>query len=150
MANTYISLNIHIVFSTKNRKRVIKHDFGQRLWPYMGGIAKQNKIIPMAIGGAADHVHMLLSFPGMLGVSKAVQLIKSGSSKWVHENFPEMKDFAWQIGFSAFSVSPGRIQRTINYINNQEQHHQRHGFQDEYLKFLRDSGIDFDERYVMG
>jgi REP element-mobilizing transposase RayT len=116
----------------------------------MGGIAKQNKIIPLAVGGIMDHAHLLLSIPAAISVSKAVQLLKSGSTKWIHENFKDLGDFAWQTGYSAFSVSPGRIQRTMDYINNQEQHHLRVTFQEEYIRFLKESGIVYEEHYVWG
>jgi REP element-mobilizing transposase RayT len=116
----------------------------------MGGIASQNKIIPLAVGGTMDHAHLLLSFNSVISVSKAVQLIKAGSSKWMHDNFDNYKYFAWQTGYSAFSVSPGKIQNAIDYINNQEEHHLRFTFQEEYLRFLKESGIEYDEKYVWG
>jgi putative transposase len=150
MANSFISMNIHYVFSTKNRGRLIEKELQQRLWPFMGGIARQNNIIALAIGGTEDHVHMLFSLPGSISPSKAIQLIKSGSSKWVHENFPDKSGFSWQTGYAAFSVSNSNIERIIKYIQNQEEHHKAVTFQKEYLAFLKNSGINYEERYVWG
>ena len=88
MANTFSCLNIHCVFSTKERVWVLNPDIRERLWPYMGGIAKQNGMIPKCIGGVSDHVHLLVTLPTRLAVAKAVQLIKAGSSAWIHQTFP--------------------------------------------------------------
>ena len=87
MANTFSCLNIHCVFSTKERVWVLNPDIRERLWPYMGGIAKQNGMIPKCIGGVSDHVHLLVTLPTRLAVAKAVQLIKAGSSAWIHQTF---------------------------------------------------------------
>ncbi|MCK9399057.1 MAG: IS200/IS605 family transposase [Bacteroidales bacterium] len=150
MANSFISMNIHYVFSTKNREKFIEKELQQRLWPYMGGIAKQNNIIAHSIGGTEDHAHLLLSLPGSISPSKAIQLIKSGSSKWIHESFPDKSGFYWQTGYAAFSVSISNIDRIIKYIQNQEKHHKTVTFQQEYLAFLKNSGIDYDERHIWG
>jgi REP element-mobilizing transposase RayT len=150
MANTYTSLHIHVVFSTKYRERVLDQKIRKDLWPYMGGIAKENRMIPIAIGGVEDHSHLLLCIPPALSVSKGIQIIKTGSSRWIHDNFKEHRNFAWQVGYGAFTVSPGRISRTVNYIHNQERHHYQATFQEEYLRFLRESGVEYDERYLWG
>jgi REP element-mobilizing transposase RayT len=94
MANTFSRLNIHCVFSTKERVWVLNPDIRERLWPYMGGIAKQNGMIPKCIGGVSDHVHLLVTLPTRLAVAKAVQLIKAGSSAWIHQSFPNLRNFA--------------------------------------------------------
>ena len=104
MANTFSCLNIHCVFSTKERVLVLNPDIRERLWPYMGGIAKQNGMIPKCIGGVSDHVHLLVTLPTRFAVAKAVQLIKAGSSAWIHQTFPNLRNFAWQQGYGAFSV----------------------------------------------
>ncbi|MBM4306811.1 MAG: IS200/IS605 family transposase [Deltaproteobacteria bacterium] len=150
MANTYISLYIHIVFSTKERQAMITPDLQSRLWAYMGGIARENKMKALAIGGTHDHVHVLLSFPATLPVAKGVQLIKGGSSKWVHDTFADLKKFEWQEGYGAFSVNVSILESTIQYIENQGEHHRRKTFQEEYIEFLKRHRIDYDERYVWG
>jgi REP element-mobilizing transposase RayT len=150
MANSYISLYVHIVFSTKGRQALINPDLQNRLWAYMGGIARENQMKALSIGGTADHVHVLLSLPTTLPVAKAVQLIKGGSSKWVHDTFGGLRKFAWQEGYGAFSVNVSLLEETIRYIGNQGEHHKRKTFQEEYVEFLRRYGIEYDERYVWG
>jgi REP element-mobilizing transposase RayT len=150
MANSYISLYVHIVFSTKGRQALINPDLQSRLWAYMGGIARENQMKALSIGGTADHVHVLLSLPATLPLAKAVQLIKGGSSKWVHDTFEGLRKFVWQEGYGAFSVNASLLEETIRYIGNQDEHHKRKTFQEEYIEFLRRYGIDYDERYVWG
>ena len=105
MANTYTSLHYHLVFSTKNRERWIAPDVEARIWAYLGGIASENKMHPIQIGGIEDHVHVLLGAPATLAPSKIAQLIKGGSSAWIHGTFPNLGRVAWQDGYGAFSVS---------------------------------------------
>jgi REP element-mobilizing transposase RayT len=150
MANTLTFMNIHFVFSTKNRQPQIDNSIKNRLWSYMGGIARQNKIIPQAIGGTNNHIHLLLSIPPSISPAKAIQLIKSGSSKWIHDEFPDKKTFSWQTGYAAFSVSIGKLSHTINYIHKQEEHHRHKTFEEEYLEFLEANGIEYDEKHVWG
>ena len=125
-------------------------DLQNRLWPYIGGVARENHIKALSIGGMQDHVHVLLSLPATLPVAKAVQLIKGGSSKWVHDTFVGSRKFAWQEGYGAFSVNVSLLEETIRYIERQAEHHQRKTFQEESLEFLRRHGIDYEERYVWG
>jgi putative transposase len=121
--HSFVSCLIHCVWSTKDRERWLIPDLRKRLWPYLGGIAKQNQMKALAIGGATDHVHILLSLPSALSVAKAVQLLKGNSSKWIRETFPKMRSFAWQEGYGAFSVGISGVDATVDYINNQTEHH---------------------------
>jgi len=148
MANTYTAINIHCVFSTKNREPLLIGDLKERLWAFMGGIARENGMTASAIGGVADHVHLLISMPTTLPVAKAVQLIKGGSSTWVHQTFPNVRKFAWQEGYGAFSVSISHLPETIAYIASQEEHHRKKSFQEEYLAFLQKHGIEYNEKYL--
>jgi REP element-mobilizing transposase RayT len=148
MANTHTSVNIHYVFSTKNRAPLIAGNFKDRLWAFMGGIARENRMKALCVGGIADHVHLLVSVPTTLSISKGIQLIKGGSSTWVHETFPEMQNFAWQEGYGAFSVGVSHLDETIAYIKNQEEHHRHKSFQGEYLAFLKKHGIEYDEKHL--
>ena len=100
------------------------------------------------VGGVADHVHLLLSLPATMPISKAMQLIKGGSSKWVHETFPEHRQFAWQEKYGAFSVSESRVESIIQYIQSQEEHHHKMTFQEEFLALLKKHRIEYDERYL--
>ena len=150
MANSYIVCFMHCVFSTKERRQQISDDFRERLWAYVGGIARENGMKAIAVGGTADHIHVLLSLPATMAIVKTVQLIKGGSSKLVHDSFQEHRLFAWQEGYGAFSVSKSRVNETVAYINNQAQHHSKRSFQDEYCALLEKHGIEWDERYVWG
>jgi putative transposase len=148
MAHTHSSINILYVFSTKNRAPLIVGDLRDRLWAFMGGIARENRMKALGIGGIDDHVHLLASMPTTLSIAKGVQMIKGGASAWVHETFPEMQHFAWQEGYGAFSVSVSHIDETIAYIRNQEEHHRHRSFQEEYLAFLKKHEIEYDEKYL--
>lgn len=150
MAHSYICCNIHYIFSTKDRAKIITPELEERLWPYMGGIAREHKMKALAIGGDEDHAHLFTSLPSTLSIAKAIQLIKGGSSTWVSATFPEHKDFEWQEGYGAISVSISHIDQTIAYIKNQKEHHKTRTFQEEYLAFLKKHGIQYDERYVWG
>jgi len=145
---SYISSYFHCVFSTKQRQRIITPELRERLWPFLGGIARQNKMKAIEIGGVEDHVHVLLSLPSTIAISKAVQLIKGGSSKWVHENFPEHRLFSWQEKYGAFSASMSQLDSIIEYIRNQEAHHRAMTFQEEFLTLLKKHQIEYDERYL--
>jgi REP element-mobilizing transposase RayT len=139
-----------MVFSTKNRERWITSEVEERIWAYLGGIAKENKVHPIQIGGIEDHVHLLLGAPASLAPSKIAQLIKGGSSAWIHETFPNMKRFAWQDGYGVFSVSKSNIPEVVDYIRGQREHHRTRTFQEEYIAFLKRHEIQYDERYVWG
>ena len=148
MANTYACLHYHVIFSTKNRQRWIRPDFEARLWAYLGGIARQNELTALSIGGVEDHVHLLLSMPPKMSLSEALQRIKGGSSGWVKENLPDCQQFAWQDGYGAFTVSKSHLAAVENYIHKQREHHRVKTFQDEYRAFLDRHGIQYEERYL--
>src|SRR5947207_2849108 len=150
MAHSYTSSLYHCVFSTKERVKIITPELQERLWPYMGGIARDNRMKALAIGGIDDHVHILLSLPSTLAIAKAIQLVKGNSSKWVHETFPHMADFAWQEGYGAFSIGVSGIDATTEYIQNQEKHHRKKSFQEEFLSFLKKHDIEYDPRFIWG
>ena len=114
----------------------------------MGGIARANKIKLLAAGGVDDHVHLLISIIAPMSVSNAMQLIKGGSSKWIHETFPEHRSFAWQEGYGAFSIGISDVERTVNYINNQAEHHGKMDFKAEFLAFLKRHDVEYDERFI--
>src|SRR5262245_3352918 len=107
-----------------------------------GGIARENKCHALAVGGVADHVHVLVSLPATIAFAKAVQLFKGGSSKWVHDTFPEHRHFEWQEGYGAFTIGMSQKETTIRYIQNQNEHHRQKTFQEH--------GVEFDPRFVWG
>ena len=143
--HSFTSCFVHCVWSTKNREPYLTPDLRDRLWPYLGGIAKQNQIKMLAIGGAVDHVHILLSLPATLSVAKAMQLLKGNSSKWIRETFPKMHFFAWQEGYGAFSVSISGVEPTIAYVRSQAEHHRKQSFREEFASMLRKHGLAYDE-----
>jgi REP-associated tyrosine transposase len=150
MANTYTALFYHIVFSTKNRMAYIKPEIESRVWAYIGGLARAHKMTALQVGGIEDHIHALVMAPAAFSPSQIAQYLKGDSSKWIHEEFPELRGFAWQDGYGAFTVSKSNLPDVIRYIESQREHHQQRTFQEEYLDFLNKHGIDYDERYVWG
>jgi putative transposase len=148
VGNSYVSLYIHYVFSTKNRLPLIFPEIQDRLWPYMVGIAKQNNMKALAVGGMPDHIHILLSLPSTISISKAIQTIKGNSSKWINDTFKPSSSFLWQKGYGAFSINISILQDTIRYIQNQAVHHRHKSFKEEYLDFLKKNEVVYDERYL--
>ncbi len=139
---------MHCVFSTKQRRPLITPGLREQLYQYIGGIARENKIILIAAGGVEDHVHILIALPRTMSISKAMQLIKGGSSKWIHDTFPEHRLFEWQEGYGAFSVSLSNQEKVVSYINNQPEHHKKQDFQAEFIAFLKAHEIEYDERSI--
>jgi len=121
--HSFVSCHVHCVWSTKDRLPFLDSDLRERLWPYLGGIARENKMRALAIGGVTDHVHILISLPGTISMAKAIQLLKGNSSKWIHGMFPKLASFGWQEGYGAFSIGVSGIEATTAYIRNQEMHH---------------------------
>ena len=148
MANTYTSLHYHFIFSTKNREPWINTEIEDRVWGYIGGIARNHKMIALQVGGIEDHVHALVIAPPVVSPSQIAQYLKGESSKWIHEEFPKLRGFEWQDGYGAFSVSKSNLPDVIVYIRNQREHHRKKTFQEEYREFLHKYHIEFDERYV--
>jgi len=130
MSHTHSSLLVHCVFATKLRRILIPSDLKKRVWPYMAGIARQNKFKALAAGGMDDHAHILLSLPTTMNIAKAVQLIKGGSSKWINDHLPS-RSFDWQDGYAAFTIGISQLEDIIRYIDTQEEHHRKLSFDDE-------------------
>ena len=137
-------------FYHENREPWLPSSLRERLYPYICGIARENGLKVLCIGGTDNHIHILLSLNSTTSIAKAIQLIKGGSSKWIHDTFPEQNLFLWQEGYGAFSIGISNVDETRQYIENQEKHHSKERFCDEYLKFLRKNNIDFDEKYLWG
>jgi REP element-mobilizing transposase RayT len=148
MARTYTQLLYHIVFSTKNRERTITPEIGSRLHAYLGGILRSEGGTPLLINGVEDHVHILTSIPAAIALSGLMAKLKAHSSGWVHGLGPEHRTFAWQLGYSAFSVSCSQKLGVLDYIAKQEEHHRHQTFQEELLIFLKRHEIQYDDRYV--
>jgi REP element-mobilizing transposase RayT len=145
---SFACLHHHLIFSTKTRAPLITEDLQVRLYPYVGGILRENGSCLVAAGGMPDHVHSLVDLSRELSVSVALRLIKSNSSKWIHETFPEHKDFAWQTGYGAFAVSYSNLDKVKSYLASQAEHHRKTSFKEEFLGFLKRHKIEYDERYL--
>jgi REP element-mobilizing transposase RayT len=150
MANTYTCLHYHVIFSTKNREGWITADLESRIWAYLGGIARDNGIAPLQIGGTEDHVHLVLGAPPTVSISKALQLLKGGSSKWIHDTFPRLRGTGWQDGYGAFTVSKSNLLEVCKYVEDQRKHHRSKTFQEEFRALLERHGVEYDERYLWG
>jgi REP element-mobilizing transposase RayT len=141
VAHTYNANFVHCIFSTKDRQDTIPAELRERLWAYLLGIAKNLKIKLLAVGGTANHVHLLLGLPPTMGVAEAVQKLKANSSRWVGEHGVS---FRWQDGYGAFSVSPSLLNTVQQYIRDQAEHHRKRNFEEEFRALLDKSGVPYD------
>ena len=146
MPHTFTNLLTHIVFSTKERAPLIDSDLKPKLHAYMGGIVRELKGTPLLINGTADHVHLFVALPPTVSTSDALRVLKTNSSRWVHDT--RRKPFSWQAGYGAFSVSHSNAQAVTRYIAHQEEHHRKISFKEEFVIFLRRHAIEFDERFI--
>jgi len=144
VAQTYTRLLYHIVFSTKHREPWINPTWRDELHAYIGGIVRNRKGELLAAGGIPDHIHLLLRLAADRSVSDVVRDIKSNSSAWLHER--GVSSFAWQEGYGAFTLSPSAIPGVTAYINNQEQHHAKETFRDEFLGMLTAAEVEYDPK----
>lgn len=144
MPHTYAANFIHCVFSTKDRRSLIPAARTTELYAYLGGIARSEGFALTAAGGTANHIHLLFVLPASYSLAHVVQKLKGSSCRWMG------KSFSWQEGYGAFSVSPSQVPVVQRYIQNQEEHHRKRNFEEEFVALLRNCGIEFDERYVFG
>lgn len=147
MPHTYCTNLVHSVFSTKNRADTIRDEIREHLFAYIFGIAKNLRFKILALGGTANHIHILIAIPAKLPLSNAIRDLKANSSRWMSENGPA---FSWQQGFGAFSVSPSQVPAVKQYIRGQAEHHRKRTFEEEFLLLLKKSGVDYDPQYVFG
>jgi putative transposase len=148
MAGTYTKLYYHIVFSTKNRKPLINQPIETELHKYISGIIRNLEGSCIEVNGIPDHLHILAIIPPKISISDALRSIKAGSSKWVHDSKPTLSTFAWQDGYSAFSVSASQVDSVRQYIRDQKAHHKERDFKTELIGLLDKHGIEYDERYL--
>jgi REP element-mobilizing transposase RayT len=148
MANTYVALHYHVVFSTKNREPWITADIEERVWSYVAGAATKHDMSVLKIGGLDDHFHVVAGIPPAMTVSKAVQMLKGASSRWIRMTFPDLEAFGWQEGYGAFTVSKSALPKTISYGARQRERHQQQSFQDEFRGLLDRHDVAYDERYL--
>jgi putative transposase len=144
MGHTYARNFVHCIFSTKNREPSIAVERIRELHAYLGGVARVEGLALIAAGGSRDHIHLLFTLPATSSLADAVQKLKGSSSRWMGPAF------SWQEGYGAFSVSPSQVEAVERYIRNQEQHHRKRSFEDEFIALLRSCGIEYDPQYVFG
>jgi REP element-mobilizing transposase RayT len=145
MSHTFSKNYVHLIFSTKDRRKIITKELQPRLWAYLRGIGKNHEMIVLAVNGTEDHVHILFHLPPKLALAKAVLLLKANSSKWMTEGG---NDFSWQEGYGAFSVSSSSMDSVIQYIKNQEKHHRKFSFEEEFRVILQRHGLEQDVRHL--
>jgi REP element-mobilizing transposase RayT len=148
MAHTFTNLLVHVIFSTKDREPYLTETLRPRVLPYMGGIVRELGGAALRVKGPDDYVHLLLTLPATLAIAEVMRVVKTNSSRWIHESFPESSAFAWQTGYGAFSVSKSNVDAVTAYIDGQEQHHKTVTFQEEFLAFLKRHGISYDPKYI--
>jgi REP element-mobilizing transposase RayT len=148
MPQSLARLHIHLVFSTKNRERIITDDVRSPLHAYMATVLQNLGCAPVLINSVEDHAHLLFDLARTISISQAVEDVKKSSSKWIKTQGPEFAGFAWQAGYGAFAVSESNVETVRAYIANQREHHRTKTFQEEYRAFLERHNVAFDERYV--
>ena len=148
MGNTYTQIHMQTIFAVQNRISLINPKWEKRLYEYMAGIIKSFDHKPLILNGMPDHIHILVSCKPSITLSNIVKEIKEHSSKYINEKGFIKGKFSWQEGFGAFSVSYRNIEQVVNYIKNQEEHHKIKSFKEEYLEFLNEQSIAFEEKYI--
>jgi putative transposase len=146
MAQSFTNLIYHIVFSTKDRQPLITDIYQSRLYDYIGGTIRELGGISLAINGTEDHVHLLAKLRPDKALSDVLRDLKANASGWMHDVFPDLKDFSWQRGYGAFTVSQSNVDKVQDYIARQKEHHQKKSFRDEFKEFLQANSIEYDER----
>lgn len=148
MANTYTQVNIHAIFSIKGRENIITRNFREDLFKYISGILNQNNQYSLAVNGYKDHVHLFFELQPTKALADIIRIVKTNSSKWINENRFVKGKFAWQEGYGAFSYARSQRDDVIKYIMNQEKHHEKRTFREEYFDLLKKFQIEFNDHYV--
>ncbi len=148
MSDSYTNLLYHIVFSTKDRRPFITPDYEVRLYDYLGGTIRNMGGISLELNGTEDHVHVLAKLRPDCALSDILRDLKANATGWMREVFPTLKNFSWQRGYGAFTVSQSHVEAVRRYIARQKEHHQKISFRDEFIQFLRQNGIEYDERFI--
>ena len=147
MSQSLSKLYVHIIFHTKGESRINSNN-NDELYTYIGGVIKQTGSLPIRINGMSDHIHILCVLSKNISLSVLAKEIKTYSSKWIKKLAPCYAGFEWQRGYAGFSVSQSIRETTINYITNQAEHHKRISFKEEYLTFLNEYGVEYNEAYL--
>jgi REP element-mobilizing transposase RayT len=150
MANSYTQMHIQFVFAVKYRLGMIQSSWKDELYKYISGIVQQNNHKMIIVNGMPDHIHLLVGMRPTQSVSDLLQDIRGSSSKWINEKNYIAHKFAWQEGYGAFSYGRSQLNDVIKYIENQEEHHRKKSFREEYLQFLEKFEVEYDKKYIFG
>lgn len=145
---SYVCLQYHIVFATKERRLLLSPDVMSRLCPYIGGIVRELGGQMLAANGSADHIHVAMIATQKMALMDLVKQIKTGSCEWIHDAFPDLRSFHWQDGYAAFTVSHTAMSEVVSYVRGQLEHHRKATFMEELIALLEKHGIQYDERYL--
>ena len=148
MANTYTQIHLHLIFAVQNRRSLIQNSWKNRLYEYITGIVHQHKHKMIIISGMPDHLHIVIGMRPIQSLSDLMQDIKGNSSKWINNNKLSTGKFTWQEGYGAFSYNKSQLPKLIDYVKNQDEHHKKKTFSEEYKGFLKAFEVEFDERYI--
>jgi len=148
MSQSLSKLYIHAVFHVKNNECLIKPEDEKELYAYIGGIVKLSKSIPIAINGTENHIHVLCVMSKNISLAKLLEDIKGDSSRWIKTLGPHYREFAWQGGYAGYSVSQSKVDIVKKYIENQKIHHKSQTFKEEYIQFLNENKVDYNEDYL--
>ena len=148
MPQSLSKVYVHITFSTKHRYPFIDKAIEQELWEYIGGTCKALECNPIRVGGHSDHVHICCLLSKKITQIKLLEEVKKESSKWMKTKGAQYENFYWQDGYGIFSVNPYELDKVVEYINNQHEHHKKRTFQQELVAFLKKYKVEYDERYL--
>ena len=148
MPDSYTNLLYHSVFSTKDRRALIRSEYELRIYDYIGGTIRSLGGIFLELNGTEDHIHLLTKLRPDRAVSDVLRDLKANASGWMHDVFPSLKHFSWQRGYGTFTASQSNVEGIRRYIAKQKEHHRKFSFRDEFIEFLKANGIEYDERYI--
>jgi REP element-mobilizing transposase RayT len=148
MSQSFTNLLYHLVFSTKDRRPIITLDYQPRLYDYIGGIIRELGGVSLGINGIEDHVHVVTKLRPDKALSDVLRVLKCNASGWMHDVFPSLAEFSWQRGYAAFTVSQSNLEEVRRYVAGQKEHHEKISFRDEFIRFLKENHIEYDERFV--
>jgi REP element-mobilizing transposase RayT len=148
MSDSYTNLLYHIIFSTKDRRPIITPEYEIRLYDYLGGTIRKLGGISLELNGTEDHLHLLAKLRPDHALSDVLRELKANATGWMHDIFPSLKNFSWQRGYGAFTFSQSNVPAVRRYIARQKEHHRKVFFRDEFIQFLKENAIDYDERFI--
>ena len=148
MSQSFTNLLYHLIFSTKDRRPIITLDYQPRLSDYIGGIIRELGGVSLGINGIEDHVHVVTKLRPDKALSDVLRVLKCNASGWMHDVFPSLAEFSWQRGYAAFTVSQSNVEEVRRYVAGQKDHHKKISFRDEFIEFLKENYIEYDERFV--